>query len=98
MLASGRSLTVTPGHRFYTERGWQAVADICVGERLRVVTSAADPDETAPLFWDRIAHLKPAGEAEVYDLTVAGPQSWFADTVVSHSPVRFTNSVLFPAL
>jgi replicative DNA helicase len=83
-LASGRSLNVTPGHRFYTERGWQALADIRVGDRLRVLTSLADPDETAPLFWDRIGHLTAAGEAEVFDIKVPGPESWFAGGVVSH--------------
>jgi replicative DNA helicase len=82
-LASGRSLTVTHGHRFYIERGWQPLADIQVGERLRVLTSLTDPDETAPLFWDRIEHLTAAGEAEVFDITVPGPESWFSGGVVS---------------
>ena len=27
----------------------------------------------------------PAGEAEVYDLTVPGPASWLADGIVSHN-------------
>jgi hypothetical protein len=43
-----------------------------------------DPDETAPLFWDRIEHIQAAAEAEVFDLAVPGPESWFAGMVVSH--------------
>jgi replicative DNA helicase len=84
-LASGRSLTVTPCHRFFTERGWQPLADIRVGERLRVLTSGMEPDESEPLFWDRIDHLESAGEAEVFDLTVPEPGSWFSGGVVSHN-------------
>lgn len=38
-----------------------------------------------PLFWDRIVAIEPAGEEDVYDLTVPGPSSWLADGVVSHN-------------
>jgi replicative DNA helicase len=37
------------------------------------------------LFWDRIVRIEPAGEAEVFDLTVPGPACWLADGVVSHN-------------
>jgi replicative DNA helicase len=37
------------------------------------------------LFWDRIVSIEPAGEEEVYDLTVPGPASWLADGIVSHN-------------
>ncbi len=84
-LASGRSLTATPGHRFFTAVGWQRLADIPVGERLRVLTSLADTDETTELFWDPIACIGRAGEAEVFGLAVPGPRSWFAGGVVSDS-------------
>lgn len=40
---------------------------------------------TNDLFWDRIVHLEPAGEAEVFDLTVPGPASWLSDGIVSHN-------------
>ncbi len=97
-LASGLSLTVTPGHRFYTERGWHALADIRVGERLRVLTSGMDPDETAPLFWDRIENSQAAGEAEVFGLTVSGPESGFADRVVRHHSGAITYGALARAM
>jgi replicative DNA helicase len=37
------------------------------------------------LFWDRIVDIDPAGSESVYDLTVPGPASWFADSVASHN-------------
>ncbi len=37
------------------------------------------------LFWDKVTAIEPAGEAEVYDLTVPGPASWLADGIVTHN-------------
>jgi replicative DNA helicase len=42
---------------------------------------AADSD----LFWDRVISVEPAGEEEVFDLTVPGPACWLADGIVSHN-------------
>jgi replicative DNA helicase len=40
---------------------------------------------TSELFWDRIVSIEPAGEEEVFDLTVPGPSSWLADGIASHN-------------
>jgi replicative DNA helicase len=40
---------------------------------------------TSDLFWDRVVAIEPAGEEEVFDLTVPGPASWLADGIVSHN-------------
>ena len=40
---------------------------------------------TSDLFWDRVVTVEPAGEEEVYDLTVPGPSCWLADGIVSHN-------------
>lgn len=37
------------------------------------------------IFWDRIIEIVPAGEEEVFDLTVPGPASWLSDGIVSHN-------------
>ncbi len=37
------------------------------------------------LFWDRVVEIQPAGEEDVFDLTVPGPASWLADGIVSHN-------------
>jgi replicative DNA helicase len=40
---------------------------------------------TSDLFWDEIVSITPIGEAEVFDLTVPGTESWLADGIVSHN-------------
>lgn len=40
---------------------------------------------TDDIFWDRVIAVEPAGEEEVYDLTVPGPESWLADGIISHN-------------
>ncbi len=37
------------------------------------------------LFWDRVVAIDPAGEQEVFDLTVPGPASWLADSIAVHN-------------
>ena len=37
------------------------------------------------IFWDRVTAIEPAGEEEVYDLTVPGTECWLADSIVSHN-------------
>ncbi|QEA39063.1 replicative DNA helicase [Pistricoccus aurantiacus] len=37
------------------------------------------------VFWDRVVSIEPAGEEEVFDLTVPGNASWLADGIVSHN-------------
>ena len=38
------------------------------------------------LFWDAVVSIEPAGEEEVYDLTVPGPHNWLANEgIVSHN-------------
>jgi replicative DNA helicase len=45
------------------------------------LAAAAESD----LFWDRVVAVEPAGEEEVYDLTVPGPACWLADGIVTHN-------------
>jgi replicative DNA helicase len=37
------------------------------------------------VFWDKVVSIEPAGEAEVFDLTVPGPASWIADGSITHN-------------
>jgi replicative DNA helicase len=37
------------------------------------------------VFWDRVLSVEPAGEEDVFDLTVPDPASWLADGIVSHN-------------
>jgi len=43
------------------------------------------PVSTGDLRWPRITSIEPAGEEEVFDLTVPGPSCWLADGIVSHN-------------
>jgi replicative DNA helicase len=40
---------------------------------------------SSDLFWDRVVAVAPAGEEDVFDLTVPGVANWLADGVVSHN-------------
>jgi replicative DNA helicase len=40
---------------------------------------------SSDLYWDRVVSIDPAGEEEVFDLTVPGPACWLADGIVSHN-------------
>jgi replicative DNA helicase len=37
------------------------------------------------LYWDEVTAVEPAGDEEVFDLTVPGPATWLADGLVSHN-------------
>jgi replicative DNA helicase len=56
----------------------QSYADILDDQRLREMA-------TSDVFWDRVVAVRPAGEEDVFDLTVPGVASWLADGVVSHN-------------
>ncbi|MGH2546795.1 MAG: DnaB-like helicase C-terminal domain-containing protein, partial [Actinomycetota bacterium] len=40
---------------------------------------------TSDLFWDLVVRIVPEGDEDVYDLTVPGPASWLADSILSHN-------------
>ncbi len=57
---------------------------------VREYAALLDNDElatlaTSDLFWDRVIAIEPAGEEDVYDLTVPATSSWLADGIVSHN-------------
>jgi replicative DNA helicase len=53
-------------------------ADILGSPALHVET-------TNDLFWDRVMSIAPAGEEDVYDLTVPGPSNWLLDGIINHN-------------
>jgi replicative DNA helicase len=76
-LASGRSIRATAEHRLLARDGWRRVDDLGVGSTLAVAQSE--------LRWEPVSSIEPAGEEEVFDLTVPGPACWLADGIVSHN-------------
>jgi replicative DNA helicase len=78
IMASGQRVRATGRHRLFGPAGWMRVAELSQGDRLAVRRERA-------LTWDHVIRVRPAGEEEVYDLTVPGPSSWLADGIVSHN-------------
>jgi replicative DNA helicase len=81
-LASGRRVRATAEHRLLAYAGWRTVGELAAGDRLAV---ANELEQGGGLGWDRIVTLEPAGEEEVFDMTVPGPSCWLADGIVSHN-------------
>ena len=86
-LRSGRSIRATGLHRLFSRRGWWTIADLAVGDEMAVAESPPKlwARASSDLVWDRIAAIEPAGDEEVFDLTVPGPACWLADGIVSHN-------------
>ena len=64
---------------FAPSRALVAQYSVILGDDKLAAQSADD------IFWDRVVSIEPAGEEQVYDLTVPGPESWLADGIVSHN-------------
>jgi replicative DNA helicase len=81
-LAALRDVAPTGGHlafKFSPSRELIAeYADLLDSDVLRSVA-------TSDLFWDRVTSVTSEGVEDVYDLTVPGPASWLADSVISHN-------------
>jgi replicative DNA helicase len=78
-LKSGKEIRATAKHRLFGPRGWARVGALRCGDALAISSDARD------LRFDEIVDIQPAGEEEVFDLTVPGPASWLADGIVSHN-------------
>lgn len=76
--ARGTSYGGSSHFRFAPSRGLSEYAEILDDDILREQASS-------DLFWDRVVEILPAGEEEVFDLTVPGPSNWLADGIVSHN-------------
>src|SRR5690242_4898492 len=48
MLASGRKLRATAGHRLLAYGGWRKVADLTMGDRIAIARMLAEPSATQP--------------------------------------------------
>ena len=93
---SGRCLRATLQHRMYADDGWLQVSELSCGDRIATQRRIPEPDSSAgpplrgaetanDLFWDRIVSIEPAGEEDVYDLTVPGPASWVGNSLIQHN-------------
>jgi replicative DNA helicase len=94
--ANGHVLRATLQHRMYADHRWRRVSELSCGDRIatqrgiqRSDSSSGPPQPgieiTSDLFWDRIVSIEPAGEEDVYDLTVPGPASWVGNSLIQHN-------------
>ncbi len=87
----GLSMREVAEMRGVTYAGWSAHTAFRPSRAVAAsyATLLQDPEleqmVAAPLFWDRVVAIEPAGVEEVFDLTVPGPASWLADGLLSHN-------------
>jgi replicative DNA helicase len=96
-LASGRIIQGTAQHRLFGSEDWKMIGDLKIGDRLAIARCLPEPNKVEEwsddcnhcsndLFWDRVVAVEPAGEMEVYDLTVPETAVWLANGgIVSHN-------------
>jgi replicative DNA helicase len=86
-LANGRSMRATAAHRLFCAAGWRMVSQLAAGDRVGVAdgSSRVARGTRSEVGFDPIIGIDPAGDAEVFDLTVPGPANWLADGIVSHN-------------
>ena len=88
---SGRSVRATSNHRFLTASGWTRLDGLTVGDHIaapRLLTGPASATMGGDVYWDRIVAVTPAGEEEVYDLTVPQHHNFVAGNLIVHNSIE----------
>ncbi len=80
ILSNGRHIRATAEHRLLSGGGWKRVSQLNVGDSL-----VCTPNLSGGFILEGITDIKPAGEEEVYDMTVPETSSWLAGGIVSHN-------------
>ncbi len=83
-FADGRHIRATGEHRLMSESGWKTISQLHAGDRIACVPDISLSGKVG-LAWDGITGITPAGEEDVYDMTVPGTSSWLAGGIVSHN-------------
>ncbi|MHB1415240.1 MAG: replicative DNA helicase [Chloroflexota bacterium] len=89
----GREITATANHKFRTIAGWRRLDELRPGADLAVPLvppgqSHRRQADLSDVYWDKLVGVEPAGEAEVYDLTVEGPHNFVANDIVVHNSIE----------
>jgi len=79
---TGRQITATPNHPFWTLDGWKELQDLSVGDRVGVPRDIVEDE----IFWDFIVSIEWEDEPQrTYDLTVEGLHNFVANGFVVHN-------------
>jgi len=80
-MASMRGTSYGGSSHFSFSPSREVVSDYARLLQDQTLKKASESD----IFWDHIVAITPAGEEDVYDLTVPGYANWLADGIISHN-------------
>jgi replicative DNA helicase len=89
----GRAIRATANHQFLTMHGWQRVEELSSGIRIalpRRLYRLVQND----VYWDEIISIEPAGESEVYDLTVDELHNFVAGDIIVHNSIEQDSDIV----
>ena len=77
---TGRQITATANHPLFTADGWKPVAELRPDDLIGTATCAS-----SDLVWEDIRSIEPAGEEEVFDISVPGCGNFVANGIIAHN-------------
>ena len=92
-----RVIRATANHPFRTVSGWQRLDGFSPGDRVALprglpgasaTASLSAANVTGDVTWDEVRSMVPAGEEEVFDLTVPGPANFVANDIFAHNSIE----------
>ncbi|HEV8586805.1 MAG TPA: DNA polymerase III subunit alpha [Methylomirabilota bacterium] len=82
--AGNRELVATAEHPVLTPRGWRALGALAIGDRVAGAPRGV-PLDAAPVEWDEVIGLVPAGMRQTYDLEIEEDHNFLANDLVVHN-------------
>ncbi len=92
----GRTIRATANHQFLTMGGWQRLDELSSGMRIALPRRLSGPTQAtiSDAYWDEIISIEPAGEAEVYDLTVDKHHNFVAGDIIVHNSIEQDSDIV----
>jgi len=82
----GRTIQATANHKFLTVEAWQRLDQLAPGMKLALPLQLKSSQNE--VYWDEIISIEPAGETEVYDLTVDEHHNFVANDICAHNSIE----------
>ncbi len=91
-----RTIRATGNHKFYTPKGWKRLDELTQDDYLalprRIFENVAiflrSQFAQSDIYWDRIVSIEPAGEEEVFDLTVPNLHNFVSNNIFCHNSIE----------
>jgi replicative DNA helicase len=95
----GRTICATLNHQFYTPYGWKRLDELNLEDYLALPhpiyagmillnNRSRERFAQSDIYWDKIARIEPAGEEEVFDLTVPQLQNFLCNSLILHNSLE----------